>query len=310
MTRVLCAVDLDRTLIYSRGAIASYGYDGEPPVAVERYRDADASFVTPAAAAGLAALAADTVLVPATTRTPEQYARVTLPGGPFRWAVACNGGVLLEDGRPDAAWSAPWPPRSPPCTPPGEVRAHARAVCDPAFTRTLRGVDELFVYAVLERDLLPDGFVEDERRWAGERGWQVSLQGRKLYWVPDPLTKSAAVAEVARRAGTDVLLAAGDSLLDADLLEAADAGIAARHGELVASGWQAPHVAVTAAEGIAAGEEIVTWLARYRCQSPRSRPSGITSPGAYGRRVNTNEPRSRCVIAPSAPRRTSRNSPS
>ena len=36
------------------------------------------------------------------------------------------------------------------------------------------------------------------------RGWQLSLQGRKLYWVPRALTKSAAVAEVARRVGADV----------------------------------------------------------------------------------------------------------
>ncbi len=260
MTRVLCAVDLDRTLIYSRRAVESYGYDG-PLVAVERYRDADASFVTPDAAVGLAELATRTVVVPSTTRTPEQYARVSLPGGPFRWAVACNGGVLLEHDRPDAAWSASVAAALTAVHPAGEVHAHARAVCDPAFTRTLRLVDELFVYAVLERDRVPDGFVEAERGWAAERGWQVSLQGRKLYWVPDPLTKSAAVAEVARRAGTDVLLAAGDSLLDADLLEAADAGTVARHGELVASGWHAPHVAVTAVEGIAAGEEIVDWLA-------------------------------------------------
>src|SRR5206468_11420132 len=69
-------------------------------------------------------------------------------------------------------------------------------------------------------------------RSAEERGWQLSMQGRKLYWVPRSLRKSAAVAEVARRTEADTVAAAGDSLLDIDLLEHADIGIAARHGEL------------------------------------------------------------------------------
>jgi hypothetical protein len=56
------------------------------------------------------------------------------------------------------------------------------------------------------------------------------------------------------------LLAAGDSLLDADLLEAADAAIRPAHGELADTGWIRPHVAVTAARGGWAGAEILAWL--------------------------------------------------
>src|SRR5581483_2084983 len=94
-----------------------------------------------------------------------------------------------------------------------------------------------------------------------ERGWRTSLQGRKLYWVPERLTKSAAVAEVAKRSGCERVLAAGDSLLDVDLLLAAERGIHPRHGELHEQGWSAPNVVSTEASGIAAGEEIVRWFA-------------------------------------------------
>jgi phosphoserine phosphatase len=69
------------------------------------------------------------------------------------------------------------------------------------------------------------------------------------------------VAEVARRTECELVVAAGDSLLDADLLEAADRGIAARHGELVASGWTRSTVATTEQSGVRAGAEIVDWLA-------------------------------------------------
>ncbi len=66
--------------------------------------------------------------------------------------------------------------------------------------------------------------------------------------------------EVADRVGAATVLAAGDSLLDIDLLLAADRGIRPRHGELHEQGWSAPTVTTTVASGIAAGAEIVDWF--------------------------------------------------
>lgn len=256
----LVATDLDQTLIYSRRAIERWG-GGADLVAVERYDGAESSFVTAEAAAGLADLAERAVLVPTTTRTPEQLARVRLPGAPPTYAIAANGGVLLVDGSPDPAWSETVRRRLVDALPAETVLAHAESSCRPAWTKLVRTASDLFVYAVLDRDALPSGFVAAQQEWAGERGWRVSLQGRKLYWVPAALTKSAAVAEVACRTGAERILAAGDSLLDEDLLAAADAGIAARHGELVAADAVPAHVRVTEREGIEAGAEIVQWFA-------------------------------------------------
>lgn len=46
-----------------------------------------------------------------------------------------------------------------------------------------------------------------------------------------------------------------------DCADAADFGIHPRHGELYERGWCAPHVSVTVASGIRAGEQILTWFA-------------------------------------------------
>jgi hypothetical protein len=56
------------------------------------------------------------------------------------------------------------------------------------------------------------------------------------------------------------VLAAGDSLLDADMLRAADEAFRPAHGELHDTGWMAPHVTVTDADGVLAGEELVARL--------------------------------------------------
>jgi hydroxymethylpyrimidine pyrophosphatase-like HAD family hydrolase len=257
---VLIASDLDRTLIYSRGALEAHGCASCTLVAVERHEHKDASWMTVAAADSFAALHAHAVVVPVTTRTPEQWHRVRLPGPPARYAITANGGILLVDGKVDHSWDATVATEIAEAAPLDEIWAHASRVCRPEWTVKLRNARGLFCYAVLHRKRVPAGFLAEAAGWAAQRGWQLSLQGRKLYWVPRTLTKSAAVAEVARRVGASSVVAAGDSLLDTDLLEAADRGIAARHGELVASGWTAPNVAVTARSGVLAGEEIVDWF--------------------------------------------------
>jgi hypothetical protein len=262
----LCATDLDRTLIYSRAALGDVSNSDLVPV--ERYNGADAAWMTARAAADWVRLAERACVVPVTTRTPAQWQRIALPGRGPRWVVAANGGVLLVDGVADERWTAQVRTRLSRVAPIDEVWRQVTQDCSPEWTTALRTANDFFCYPVVSRERLPADFVATAAAWAAARGWRVSLQGRKLYWVPEPLTKSAAVAEIAQRAECSALLAAGDSLLDADLLAAADAGIAARHGELVASGWRAPHVRVTEYCGVRAGEEIVRWLLTTHASLP------------------------------------------
>ncbi len=258
---VLIATDLDRTLVYSRAALA-LTRQALPELACVETRDGEqVGFMTAAAARQIAALAGRAVLAPVTTRLPEQLARIELPGPSPRFAIAANGGVLLVDGEPDRAWQARVARAVAESARLSDVISHVRQRCLPAWTLQVREAGGLFCVAVLGDGGAPDGFVADAADWAAERGWAVSAQGRKLYWVPRGLTKTAAVQEVAARVGAELVLAAGDSLLDRELLGSADRGIHPAHGELFSSGWSAPRVECTRAAGVLAGEEIVEWFA-------------------------------------------------
>ena len=262
----MVAFDLDRTMIYSRRA-RKLGTDEGPSVCVEIHDGKEASFMTAAAAAGLVALAETTLAVPVTTRVADQYRRVVLPGRPPRYSVTTNGGALLVDGRADRGWTRRVERELAGSFPLEAVWEQVGHICHPDFTVMLRNASGLFCYAVVRPSLLPTGFVDDVSGWAAERGWRTSLQGRKLYWVPERLTKGAAVAEVAEREGCELVLAAGDSLLDVDLLLGADRGIHPRHGELHEQGWSGPNVVSTQSSGIAAGTEIVRWFAAQAAQA-------------------------------------------
>lgn len=259
--RWLAACDLDQTLIFSpRSFRLPEGVPVPPLDVVEHLAGEPASFATPSELASIASLARQAEFVPVTTRTLAQYGRVDLGVRP-RYAVAANGGHLLVDGVPDESWAAGVRERlARACRPLREVAALADRLADDGWVRVTKVADDLFVYLVAyEREGIPDlttlsGDLADD-------GWSLSVQGRKVYLVPTVLTKQAAVAEAARRAGTTMLAAAGDSLLDRDLLAVADAAVRPAHGELHELGWHAPNLTVTRAAGVLGGEELAGWLA-------------------------------------------------
>lgn len=273
MTTVI-ASDLDRTLIYSASAAGSRA---PALVCVEMLEGRPQSFMTASAQAVLARVRDAAVLVPTTTRTPAQYGRVELPGGPAPFAVVSNGGHILVDGVPDPGWRAGVEARIAAAGATlAQVVAHVDTLTDDSWMRSRRIADDLFCYLVVEVAALPRDFVTDLTGWCADRGWVVSMQGRKIYALPAALTKEAAIAEIVRRIGGARLLAAGDGALDAGMLAMADDGIRPAHGELYDSGWQVPHVRVTANVGVLAGEEIVRWFANqvssHRTRCPRGRP--------------------------------------
>lgn len=267
----LVASDLDRTLIYSAAALGLRMPDAQAPrlLCVEVYESKPLSYLTETAAGLLDELGRTALFVPTTTRTREQYGRIRLPGPEPRFAICANGGRLLVDGVSDPDWRAQVDRRlSDECAPLDEIRAHLKRTADPAWLLKERVAEGLFAYLVVERSLLPEGWVKELGTWAESLGWTVSLQGRKIYAVPKPLTKSAAMREVARRTGAELTLAAGDSLLDADLLLAADRAWRPGHGELADTGWTAPQLTVLPDKGVAAGEEILRSFIRAADRSP------------------------------------------
>ncbi|MGI4896501.1 MAG: hypothetical protein ACRYF3_15455 [Janthinobacterium lividum] len=264
---MLAASDLDQTLVFSARSAQA---DVAGLVAVEEFEGRVISYVTPGAWDTLADLVASRRFVPVTTRTPEQYARIRWPHASPGYAVCANGGVLLVDDLADEDWAGQVRENLASSASVSDVHAVLQSLADELRTAApgseepaVRTVAGLFAYVVLragQREELEGARLGDLTAVLDGWGYRVSLQGRKLYAVPRPLTKSAAVAEVVRRCGADGFVSAGDSLLDVDLLVAAQASRRPRHGELLRAGWEHPGADVTRATGAAAGAEIAGWL--------------------------------------------------
>lgn len=256
----LVACDMDRTIIYSRHALWLTGSDQDAPrmVVAEVHKGAPLSFMTRAAEDHLLAIKAAALFVPVTTRTLAQYRRIQLPGTVPEYAVTSNGGTLLHHGVPDEAWHRKLAAQTESgCAPLETIEAY---LANPDFSPWLlrrNRAEDLFSYAIVDREAMPAAFVRELEDFCAAAGWSVSVQGRKLYCVPEPIKKSVALAEVARRAGASRIIAAGDSLLDQDMLAAADIAYRPIHGELHETDYRAPHLRLTSVRGVLAGEEIL-----------------------------------------------------
>ena len=91
--------DLDNTIIYS------YKHDiGAMKRSVEVYHGREISFITENTYRLLKDIKDKMLIIPTSTRTIEQYNRIQLGVGDFKYALVCNGGVLLVDGVRDENW--------------------------------------------------------------------------------------------------------------------------------------------------------------------------------------------------------------
>jgi hydroxymethylpyrimidine pyrophosphatase-like HAD family hydrolase len=263
---VLVATDLDGTVLFSERAMAPTPPDPARLTPVDVVDSRVYAYMTDTVLAEWARLAAAGAIVPATTRSVPQYERLRLPGPPPRFAVVCNGGRLLVSGSSDAGWERRVRAALAAAgVPYDEVRRRCERWHAEHPSASLRTVEDFFLYFTVKvRDRWLTSFAAEVGAWCRGHGWRASLQGRKLYLLPAALDKAPAVAEVAARTGAARIVAGGDSLLDAEMLRAADAAIRPAHGELHVTGFSAPNCRTTTGRGAAAGDEIMQW---YRGQA-------------------------------------------
>lgn len=221
MKAVVFHTDLDNTIIYS------YRHDiGAKKRCVEIYQEREVSFITQETYRLLEEVRRRACIVPTTTRTVEQYGRIDLGVGELPYALVCNGGVLLADGREEPGW----------------YRDSLRLISDSSGelhkamellerekrrTFELRFIRELFVFTKCGE---PEQVVGDLRDRLDGAVVDVFHNGVKVYVVPKALNKGKAVDRfreyVRKSVHVDCVIAAGDSAFDRTMLEAADYGIA------------------------------------------------------------------------------------
>lgn len=219
-------VDLDNTIIYS------YKHEiGPKRRCAEIYQGREISFLTEKTWQGLRLIAKLALVIPTTTRTLEQYKRVRLEIGELPYVLACNGGVLLRDGREDPEWYAV--SRKLVEESRGEMEKALELLSgDDSVCFEIRWVKELFVFT---KSREPEKTAECLSNKLNPELVAVFQNGPKVYVMPRALHKGAAVKRLQEQLGSGRVIAAGDSIFDLPMLEQAEIAIAP---ESLAAGWK------------------------------------------------------------------------
>jgi hydroxymethylpyrimidine pyrophosphatase-like HAD family hydrolase len=249
------ASDLDRTLIFSGRMLEAYRSDGNEEL-IEILDGNPVSYISPKTKSVLRLINEEMLFIPVTTRTIEQYKRIRLFQNDIvpEYAITSNGGTILRRGAVLGEWTLHIERLLKECTPLEEMLKKAAAIGDSDWIKKIRPGDELFFYIIFNPDHFSDRRLTELRELADHLGWQLSLQGRKLYFIPKVLNKWTAVQYLRDVLGLDEISTAGDSLLDYELIVNGSYGIAPLHGEVAE---HFPALNKTAQAGIKASEGIV-----------------------------------------------------
>ncbi|MFJ5715152.1 hypothetical protein [Neobacillus sp. NPDC093127] len=255
---MIFASDLDRTLMYSKRAIQELGNAGGVDLKpVESKDNSWVAYMTEASFTALKELARQSLFVPVTTRTTEQFNRFVIFAHdiPIKYAITSNGAIILNQGVPMEEWAEHI-----------SARLHTESVQQAEllailqregfqFDGQMKQAGKLFFYYILNS--LPSLF---DRKVLNELvlkyGWRISLQGRKLYFIPRAISKGDALEFICNCEGTKAIAGAGDSILDWDFLQNCQYRFVPRHGELTDL-ENTNGLTITRKKGVDAGEEIL-----------------------------------------------------
>ena len=171
--------------------------------------------------------------MPTTTRTIQQYNRITLPIEKQKFALVCNGGILLEEGNINQVWYK----KSLEIIKDSNAeikKAISILEKDESVNFEIRYIEDLFVFTKSED---PQKTLNNLKESIDQDKVDVFLNGVKVYAVPKKLTKGNAVKRFIEfyknnikqddiKAEDIKTVAAGDSLFDISMLESVDQAFA------------------------------------------------------------------------------------
>lgn len=208
---MIFATDLDNTMIYSHKLIQE---NDSKFTCVEYYHDKPITYMTNTSIEKLKLLMEKTIVIPVTTRSIEQFNRISFFKN-CKYSIVANGGIILIDGKPDLEyleirnqWLKSYDFKQP-------IDIISRL---PQLELQPRFVDESFVFAKVKN---PEQSKEILKEKLDTKIWQIHSIGNKIYVIPDIINKGCAlkylVEGILKR--SDHVIAAGDSLLDIPMLK-------------------------------------------------------------------------------------------
>ncbi len=207
--------DLDNTIIFSRKRMSDTDF------CVEKKGEKNLSYMTMEGAEKFRNITSKCTFIPVTTRSLEQYERISFPFGISpEYAVCDNGGSILLDGVKDEEFSKESFSRFLEAF--EEISKCRKFLenCEMVYM-DIRIVDECFLFTKCHEP--EKTLAEIQKKIPSEKTFRYTI-GDKIYIIPRGISKIHAVETLKKRLG-GFSVSAGDSLFDIPMLENTDIAI-------------------------------------------------------------------------------------
>jgi hypothetical protein len=176
--------------------------------------------MSPSAYALLPQVNASALFVPVTTRTIEQYNRISLlENGAPDFALVCNGAVLLHDGVVDEEWLSESKAMF------GNTLAYLNEYVERLkemldIFYDVRIVEDFFIFA---KHVTSDNYIDQLSAFIDASLFSINSTFDKIYIMPKHMDKGCAVKRFLKLYGADQpTVSAGDSVMDLPMLAVTD----------------------------------------------------------------------------------------
>lgn len=248
--------DLDRTLIFSKRFI---NVPNEKVILVERDGDKEIAYMTECAFKILKNIANIITIVPVTTRNYTEYKRISiLQNLNLKYYIINNGAEIYVGDKIDKNYSRiiQNEMRNLNCN----LNSALKKFLDVFDEKTIKlyRLSDNYLYVILiNTDIFDYEALEDFKKLMSKEGFQISRTGKKIYIIPNCISKWKAVQYLNENYLMEQIISAGDSNMDMEMILNSKYGIIPRGCEL---DGQISNCNLTESTGILAGEDILRWI--------------------------------------------------
>lgn len=222
------ASDLDQTLIYS----SKWTESSNLPVTIVEEYQGYTSYMTMEGCNKLKELYSEFEFIPITTRTRIQYERIKLPVKP-RLAVVANGAVIINDDKEDPKWKQIIETELANCLSLEEVQKLLSTIENENGLLRIKNANNHFMYIITDVDVFNYTVLDTIEKYLNDGNWSIHNQGRKVYFIPNVISKGRALEYLKNEYKLSKIVAAGDSLLDEPMNKISDYFIVPEHSKLL-----------------------------------------------------------------------------
>lgn len=224
------ASDLDQTLIFSK-KWCEFARARDLKV-VEYLNGKEQSYISKEALSLLEKIHREFLFIPSTTRTLNQYNRITFPNIKAKYSIVSNGAVILNEGKIDEVWKESIEKLKLNYPSIDEVKSKLKGIENQKGFIELKTVEDGFLYMINEEAVFSRELIFEYERELKKDGWIISDQGRKVYFLPECIQKGKALNYLKENINVKYLVSAGDSNLDLSLKKESDLFFIPPHSKL------------------------------------------------------------------------------